>query len=261
MNNNNISSNNCTKYIIGNWKMNGQWIQNAELMSQLKNNTAENLNCNIVICPPYPYLIQAKGLFANTHITYGAQDVSAYDKGAYTGEISAAMLKDLGCTYTIIGHSERRIYHNETDALIAEKIITSLTYDLQPIFCLGETLEQRQNNQTEEIIQKQLVNVLDIILQSKQAAHMHKIIIAYEPVWAIGTGLNASPTQAQAVHKFIRNTCQTFNLNNISILYGGSVKPDNAAELFSMPDINGGLIGGASLNAADFIAIINALPN
>ncbi len=264
MNTNNIitEKNQRNKYVIGNWKMHGQWVENAELLTTLKNMYSGNkaLNCHIAICPPYLYLIQAKGLLLNTGICYGGQDVSAYLKGAYTGEVSAAMLKDLGCKYCIIGHSERRTYHAENHDLIAAKIIAALKHDLQPIFCVGETLQQRQNTQTESIIQEQIISVLNIVAASEQLNNMRKIIIAYEPVWAIGTGLTASPEQAQDVHQFIRNILHTlFNLNSISILYGGSVKPDNAAHLFSMADIDGGLIGGASLNANDFMEIINCI--
>ena len=254
-----MSNKNTTNYIIGNWKMNGSWEANASLLNNLKVNLQPAINNNkTVVCVPYIYLVQCKGLLNNSHIEYGAQDVSAHENGAYTGEISASMLVDLGCKYVIIGHSERRIYHKETNELIADKVKIALKHSLIPILCVGETLEQREANITNQIVKLQLETVLQTVKNSEQAYKIDNIIIAYEPVWAIGTGKTATSEQAQEVHAYLREITNNYMQVSPSILYGGSVKSNNAKELFSMPDINGGLIGGASLIAEEFCTIINS---
>ncbi len=246
------------KYVVGNWKMNGNWEQNSQLLSNLKKNVhSNNEDCYTIVCVPYPYLVQAKGLLHNTCIAYGAQDVSCNENGAYTGEVSAEMLKDMGCRYVIVGHSERRIYHAETNDLIARKTNACLKHRLTPIICVGETLQERQQGQTFNIVQNQLNGVLEKINKE----NFNNIIIAYEPVWAIGTGQTANPEQAQEVHKYLRQVLSTYTEQEVSILYGGSVKSSNAQIIFSMPDINGGLIGGASLISDDFISINDSINN
>jgi triosephosphate isomerase (TIM) len=255
------------KYVIANWKMNGKWEENSKLLKSIiehkltnDNINVENIN-NIVICPPSIYMVQCKGLLANADIEYGGQDVSANDNGAYTGEISASMLTDLGCKYVLVGHSERRLYHQEFNELIAHKALKAIANNIIPVVCVGETLEQRKSEQTKEVV----INQVEFVLKALQHndINIESIIIAYEPVWAIGTGLAATAEQAEAVHAIIRDICTKYAYNNSmhntpSILYGGSVKASNASELFSMPNIDGALVGGASLNAIEFTAICKA---
>ncbi len=204
---------------------------------------------------PFPYLPETAVTLAGSDLRWGAQDCSAHDSGAYTGEVSAAMLAEFGCRYAIVGHSERRALHGETDQLVADKARAALAHGITPIVCVGETREQREAGQTDAVVKRQLSAVIHAL------AHCAgEIVVAYEPVWAIGTGLTATPEQAQAVHALLRAQLRaaTARADAMTLLYGGSVKPDNAAALFAQPDIDGGLIGGASLKAADFIAICRA---
>ena len=213
---------------------------------------------SVVLCPPFLYLSELKRELAGSNMELAAQNCAAHDSGAYTGEVSAAMLASMQIPYTLIGHSERRMYYHETHDVLKAKMDIALKYGLQPIFCCGESQEIRAENKQEEFVLKQLQESLFQVSEND----ISKVVIAYEPVWAIGTGLNATPEQAQAMHHFIRTEIAkqygTTVAENMTILYGGSMKPDNAALLFAQPDVDGGLVGGASLKAADFIAIIQA---
>jgi triosephosphate isomerase (TIM) len=241
------------KLIVGNWKMHGHRAANAELLRGLL--AAGPFEADVGVCVPFPYLLDTAVTLADSGIRWGAQDVSAHEQGAFTGEVSAAMLADSGCRYTLVGHSERRAYHQESDALVADKAAAALAHGVTPIVCVGETLQERDAGQTEAVVKRQLSAVIH-----KLAHCASEIVVAYEPVWAIGTGRTASTDQAQAVHAVLRAQLQaaTGHADRMIILYGGSVKPDNATALFGMPDIDGGLIGGASLKAADFAAICRA---
>jgi len=241
------------KLVVGNWKMNGSRPANAELLAGLL--AARPYTADVAVCVPFVYLTETAATLAGSDIRWGAQDVSAHGAGAYTGEVSAGMLQECGCRYALVGHSERRAYHAESDALVAQKAQAALAKGVTPIVCVGETLAEREAGQTEEVVKRQLSAVIH------QLAHCAaEMVVAYEPVWAIGTGRTASPDQAQAVHAVLRAQLQaaTGHGDAMKILYGGSVKPDNAATLFAMPDIDGGLIGGAALKAADFVAICRA---
>ena len=241
------------KLVVGNWKMNGSHPANAELLAALVG--ARPYGCDVAVCVPFPYLTETATALAGSDIRWGAQDCSAHDNGAYTGEVSAAMLSEFGCRYAIVGHSERRAMHCETDALVAHKAQAALGRGITPIVCVGETLEQRETGETEIVVKRQLAAVIH------QLAHCAgEIVVAYEPVWAIGTGRTATPEQAQDVHRVLRVQLHaaTGRGEAMKILYGGSVKGDNAAALFAQPDIDGGLIGGASLKAAEFVAICRA---
>jgi triosephosphate isomerase len=248
--------------VAGNWKMNKNVIEAQELMFQLleykKNNPT---NCEVWIAPPSLFLMTAKDLFKQDEIGVFAQDLSEHESGPYTGEISAAMLESIKATGALIGHSERRLYHGETDSHCNRKVKLALDNGLIPIYCNGETLEQRKSGQHLEVVKNQT----EVALFTLSAEEIKKVVIAYEPVWAIGTGETASPEQAQEIHAHIRNLIANKYgkevADEISILYGGSVKPDNAKEIFSQPDIDGGLIGGASLNVADFSKIIAGFSN
>jgi triosephosphate isomerase len=216
---------------------------------------ARPFGCDVAVCVPFPYLSETAATLAGSDVRWGAQDCSVHEQGAYTGEVSAAMLAELGCRYAIVGHSERRAMHAESDQLVADKAKAALGRGVTPIVCVGETLAQREAGQTEAVVKRQLSAVIHTL------AHCAgEMVVAYEPVWAIGTGLSASPEQAQAVHALLRAQLRaaTPHADGMKILYGGSVKPDNALALFSQPDIDGGLIGGASLKAADFVAICRA---
>lgn len=244
------------KLITGNWKMNGGLAFNAALLSAVKSELGQS-PCQVAVCAPAPYLAQCQQLLSGTPVVWGAQDVSAHDAGAYTGEISAAMLKDFDCTYVIVGHSERRAYHGESDETIGRKAARAVAAGLIPIACVGETLAEREAGQTEQVVQRQLEAVLAQLVGND----LEKLVVAYEPVWAIGTGKTATPQMAQDVHAFLRGRIAARDAqaaSGIQILYGGSMKPDNAAELLAMADIDGGLIGGAALKAADFLAIVRA---
>ena len=239
--------------VAGNWKMHGSLQTNAELLRALV--AAPRATCEVVVCTPFPYLAQAQQLLAGSAVALGAQDCSMHEHGAYTGEVAVGMLTEFGCSHVIVGHSERRAYHAETDAAVAAKAQRALAAGMTPIVCVGETLQQRELGETEAVIGLQLDAVLHLL-----GARLPELVLAYEPVWAIGTGRTATPEQAQQVHAFIRERARHrgADADAVRVLYGGSVKPDNAAELFAQPDIDGGLIGGASLKAADFLAIAGA---
>ena len=245
------------KIVAGNWKLHGTRAFATQLVGEL---AAANIKpgVELVVLPPMPYLGDLIEDFEGSAIAFGAQDVSSNEKGAYTGEVSAAMLVDVGARYGLVGHSERRQYHAESSELVARKFLAARNAGLTPILCVGETLEQREAGQTEEVIAAQLEPVLALAgVQGFEEA-----VISYEPVWAIGTGRTASPAQAQAVHAFIRGMVSARDArigDYLPLLYGGSVKPDNAAELFAQLDVDGGLVGGASLVAADFLAIAAAM--
>ena len=247
------------KLIAGNWKMNGSLAANEELLTALAAGLGQCPSCEIAVCVPAPYLAQVQAL-KSIHsglsaVEVGAQDVSAQASGAYTGEISAAMLKDLGCRYAVVGHSERRQYHGETDAVVAVKAQRALAAGITPIVCVGETLQEREAGKTEEVVKRQLAAVIHL-----NGHCISEIVVAYEPVWAIGTGKTASPEQAQAVHALLRAQLQaaTSHADRIQIVYGGSMNAANAAQLLAQADIDGGLVGGASLKAPDFLTIIAA---
>ena len=240
------------KLIAGNWKMNGSLAANQQLLSALGEGLACKSACDVAVCAPAAYFAQVQSLKVAA-IDLGAQDVSSQSAGAYTGEISAAMLKDFGVRYAIVGHSERRQYHLESDMLVASKAKAALSSGITPIVCVGETLSEREAGRTEEVVKRQLAAVIHA-----NGHCISEIVVAYEPVWAIGTGKTASPEQAQAVHAVLRAQLKaaTDQSARIKILYGGSMNAANAASLLGQPDIDGGLIGGASLKAADFLSII-----
>lgn len=241
------------KLVVGNWKMHGSRAANAQLLAGLKE--AGPWNADVAVCVPFPYIAETALALTGTAIAYGAQDCSAHEQGAYTGEVSSAMLSDIGCRYVIVGHSERRAYHAESDQLVADKAKAALAHGVTPIVCVGETRAEREAGQTEAVVKRQLAAVIHTL------AHCcGEMVVAYEPVWAIGTGLTATPAEAQAVHAVLRAqlNAATDRAGVMRILYGGSVKADNAAELFAQADIDGGLIGGASLKAGDFAAICRA---
>jgi triosephosphate isomerase len=244
-----------SKLIAGNWKMNGSLAANAALLQGILPGLAHRPACDVAVCVPATYLAQCQALLAGSAVALGAQDVSAREAGAYTGEIAAAMLRDFGVRYAIVGHSERRQYHGETDAVVAEKAQRALAAGITPIVCLGETLTERDAGQTEEIVKRQLAAVIHL-----NGHCISEIVVAYEPVWAIGTGKTATPEQAQSVHALLRAQllAASTQAGRIRILYGGSMNAANAASLLAQPDIDGGLIGGASLKAADFLSIIAA---
>ncbi len=244
-----------TPLIAGNWKMNGSLASNAALLDGVRAGAA-GLKAELAVCVPAPYLAQVQSALAGSGVNWGAQDLSVHDSGAYTGEVSAAMLGDFACRYVIVGHSERRSYHGETDELVAQKAVRALSAGLVPIVCVGETLAEREQGATDAVVVRQLKPVLEAV-----GADLAKIVVAYEPVWAIGTGKTATPDMAQQVHELIRATLAQADAAaaaTVRILYGGSMKPDNAGELLAKPDIDGGLIGGASLKAMDFLAIAKA---
>lgn len=235
----------------------GTLTQNAELLDAVRSGMGQIQNVDCAVCVPFPYLYQAQQQLSGSAVKWGAQDVHQLDKGAYTGEVSAAMLCDFGCRYAIVGHSERRAYYNESSYLVAEKFLAAQQAGITPILCVGETLEQRESGITESVVAGQL----DALIQLGGVQALHNAVVAYEPVWAIGTGKTATAVQAQAVHAFIRQRVASHDSQaaaELCILYGGSVKANNAAELFAMPDIDGGLIGGASLVADEFLAICRA---
>ena len=243
--------------VAGNWKMNGSTAANEALCAGIVAGLPRAEGVELLVCPPYPYLDPVRRLLEGSGVALGAQDVHEQSAGAYTGEVAAAMLKDVGCRYAIVGHSERRHGVGETSERVAAKFGAARGEGLVPILCVGETLEQREAGRTEAVIDEQVNAVLDAL----GAAALADAVIAYEPVWAIGTGRTATPEQAQEVHRHIRNILAAADVDiagKIRILYGGSVKGSNAAGLFAMPDIDGGLIGGASLAAADFLAIAEA---
>ena len=245
------------KLVAGNWKMHGGLKTNQQLLQDVVAGVANLRGVVAVVCVPFPYLAQAQSVLAGTPVGWGAQNLSEQAQGAFTGEVSAAMLQDFGCRYALVGHSERRAIYGESDTLVAEKFAAALAAGLRPILCVGETLAQREANQTVAVVSAQL----DAVLSRVGVAAFSGAVVAYEPVWAIGTGKTASSAQAQEVHAAIRAQIARADAKvaeGLQILYGGSVKPSNAVELFGMPDIDGGLIGGASLVAVDFLAICSA---
>lgn len=244
------------KLIAGNWKMNGSLAANDVLLNGIRADLGRPA-CAVAVCVPAPYFAQCQSTLSGSHVAWGGQDISTHESGAYTGEISGVMLKDFGCAYVIVGHSERRSYHGESNETVAAKAVSALKAGLTPIVCVGESLAERESGQTESVVGNQMDAVLAVIDESD----VDRIVVAYEPVWAIGTGKTATPQMAQDVHAMLRSRLAAKNAGaaeTVQILYGGSMKPDNAKDLLSMADIDGGLIGGASLKAADFLAIIAA---
>ena len=245
------------KLVAGNWKMHGSLAANSALLTELAASSGSHLACEMAVCVPAPYLASTAAHLHGSAIALGAQDVSAHDSGAFTGEVAASMLGDFGCRYVIVGHSERRAYHGESDAVVAQKTVRALQAGLVPIVCVGESLAEREAGQTDAVVGRQLDAVLTILSPDQVVG----IVVAYEPVWAIGTGKTATPEMAQAVHAGLRARIAMRDAqaaDKVAILYGGSMKPDNAKQLMAMADIDGGLIGGASLKAADFLAIAAA---
>jgi triosephosphate isomerase len=245
------------KLVAGNWKMHGTLAQNADLLDAVRSGMAAMPSVDCAVCVPFPYLAQAQQKLSGSNVKWGAQDVHQLDKGAYTGEVSVAMLRDFACHYVIVGHSERRALYAESSQLVAEKYLAAQQAGLIPILCVGESLAQRESGITEDVVAEQL----DALIQLGGVQTLRNAVVAYEPVWAIGTGKTATAAQAQAVHAFIRQRVAAQDgqiASGLCILYGGSVKANNAAELFAMPDIDGGLIGGAALVADEFLAICRA---
>ncbi len=240
------------KRIFGNWKMNGSLAANAALLDLLKQGPG-HAGCEIAVCAPAPYLAQLQSLLSGSAVAIGAQDLSVHASGAFTGEVSGAMLREFGVRYVLVGHSERRQYHAETDEMVARKAQAALVRGITPVVCVGETLVQREAGETEAVVRRQLAAVVQ-----RNGHCLSEIVLAYEPVWAIGTGLTATPAQAQAVHAVLRAQllAATTAAARVPILYGGSMNAANAAELLAQADIDGGLVGGASLKAADFLAIV-----
>jgi triosephosphate isomerase len=240
--------------IAGNWKMNGSLQSIGELMDGIKAGLAEVTNADLAVCPPAVYLMKVRSLIGDANIELGSQNVCDQAAGAFTGELAPSMLLEAGCKYAIIGHSERRALYGESDDLVARRYSMAAESGITPILCIGETLEEREAGSTEAVVARQL----DAVIDSQGIEALGKGVIAYEPVWAIGTGKTASPEQAQAVHAFIRaklSALSTHISDGVQILYGGSMNASNAADLLAQPDIDGGLIGGASLKPADFLAI------
>ncbi len=243
--------------VAGNWKMNGSAASAATLLAGIKDGMSGISKTQVLVCPPFPYLSLAVAALTGSGVAVGAQNACTEASGAYTGEVAAPMIKDLGCTYVILGHSERRQYYGETDAIVAAKYAQVLAAGLTPILCVGETLEERERGETEAVVARHL----DGVMETAGVEAIARGVVAYEPVWAIGTGRTATPEQAQEVHAFLRNRIAAKSAEvaaGVRILYGGSMKPDNAMELMAKADIDGGLIGGASLKAADFLAICQA---
>lgn len=243
--------------VAGNWKMNGSSAANTELVAGIIAGVPEGSGFSLLICPPYPYLASVVAQARDSAVRVGAQNVSEHEKGAFTGEVAPGMLRDIGCTHTIVGHSERRSLYGETSGQVAAKFQAAQATGITPILCVGETLEEREAGTTQAVIDEQLDAVLDVAGVDAFA----NAVIAYEPVWAIGTGMTATPEQAQDVHRHIRGRLEALNTEiaaGVQVLYGGSMKGENAAGLLAKPDIDGGLIGGASLKAEDFLAIAQA---
>lgn len=242
------------KLIAGNWKMNGGLAANQALLSAIAAGLA-GAQCDVAVAVPAPYLAEVQAQVSGSTIGVAAQDVSAHESGAYTGEVSASMLKEFGARYVLVGHSERRQYHHESDADVAQKAQRALAAGITPIVCVGETLQEREAGETEAVVKRQLAAVIHL-----NGHCISEIVVAYEPVWAIGTGRTASPEQAQAVHAVLRMqlAAASEHADRIRLLYGGSMNAANAAQLLAQPDIDGGLVGGASLKAPDFLQIIHA---
>lgn len=245
------------KLVAGNWKMNGSRAQNQALLAAIVPPLARLKGAEFAVCVPFPYLAQAQQALKGQKVALGAQDVCQFDNGAYTGGVSGAMLADFGCRYAIVGHSERRSVFGDTDEVVAEKFAAVIKGGMTPVLCVGETLAEREGGVTEAVVARQL----DVVVKRNGMDALGKAVIAYEPVWAIGTGRTATPEQAQAVHAHIRRRMAAADprlAEALPILYGGSVKAGNAAQLFAMADVDGGLIGGASLVAEEFVAICQA---
>ena len=242
------------KLIAGNWKMNGSLAANEALLREVLQGLGQPA-CSVAVAVPAVYLAQVQALLQGSAVQLGAQDVSAHESGAYTGEVAANMLREFAVRYALVGHSERRQYHGETDAVVAAKAQRALNAGITPVVCVGETLAQREAGETEAVVKRQLAAVIQVVGQC-----VTEIVVAYEPVWAIGTGKTATPEQAQAVHAVLRAQLLAASTQaaKVPLLYGGSMNPANAEQLLAQPDINGGLIGGASLKAADFLKIIAA---
>lgn len=246
-----------SKLVVGNWKLNGSVAGNEALLKSLLRDIPQGGSAGCAVCAPYPYLAQLQGMLRGSAIAWGGQDVSQFDQGAYTGEVSGRMLAEFGCRYAIVGHSERRALFGDTDGVAADKYAAARRAGLTPIFCVGETLEEREGGSTEAVLARQL----DALLGKQGAAGLEGGVLAYEPVWAIGTGKTATSSQAQEAQAFLRKRVAAGDAAvaaRLPILYGGSVKGANAAELFAMPDVDGGLVGGASLLAEEFVAIWRA---
>jgi triosephosphate isomerase len=244
------------KLVIGNWKMNGSLAGNSVLLRGIVEGHAA-AGADLAVCVAAPYLAQCQAELSGTAVAWGAQDVSAYAAGAYTGEVAASMLHEFGCRYVIVGHSERRAYHHESNELVAQKALAALNAGLVPVVCVGETLAEREAGRTNVVVCAQLQAVLDVL----ENPALEKIVLAYEPVWAIGTGRTATPALAQEVHAALRKQVAVRSASaaaGVQILYGGSMKPENARDLMGQADIDGGLIGGAALKAQDFVAIATA---
>lgn len=243
-----------TKLMVGNWKMNGDLSANQAFVAGLKAELS-GLECRAALCVPTVYLAQMQGLLSGISIDLGAQDLSAHEAGAYTGEVSAPMLRDFSVRFCIVGHSERRLFHAESDGVVAVKAQRALAAGITPIVCVGESLAEREAGLTEAVVKRQLAAVIHA-----NGHCISEIVVAYEPVWAIGTGLTASPEQAQEVHGVLRTQLMaaSSHADRVSILYGGSMTAQNAAELLAQPDVDGGLIGGASLKASDFLSLLRA---
>lgn len=243
--------------VAGNWKMHGSTGMVEQLLRGLLSGVADVQHAEVVVFPPFPYLPMVQAMAAGSALGWGAQTLNPHVQGAYTGEVSAGMLRDFGCRYVLVGHSERRALFGESNEDVALRFAAALEAGLRPVLCLGETLEQREAGDTEAVVAAQL----DAVLQHSGSAAIAGAVLAYEPVWAIGTGLTASPEQAQAVHAFIRDKLAGLDgtiSSQVQLLYGGSVKATNAADLFKQPDIDGALVGGASLAATDFLGICRA---
>ena len=243
--------------VAGNWKMNGSRAESAALVGALRQGVGTASKVEVAVCPPFILIPLAAEKLAGSAVAWGGQNLSVHKSGAYTGEISGPMLKDYGCTYVIVGHSERRSLYGESDTLVAEKYSAAQAAGLIPILCVGETLQEREASQTEAVVARQL----DAVLMQHGIGSLRNAVIAYEPVWAIGTGKTATPQQAQDVHRFIRGKLAARDktvADGVRILYGGSMKGSNAKELLAQPDIDGGLIGGASLQAEEFLTICRA---
>jgi len=241
------------KFVVGNWKMNGGLQANASLLAALRAGWTARPGRTLAVCVPFPYLGQARDALAGSAVAWGAQDVSAHAAGAYTGEVAAGMLAEFGARYALVGHSERRQLHAETDGEVAGKARAALQAGLTPIVCVGETLAERDDHETERVVGRQF----DVVAAAL-ADDLRRVVLAYEPVWAIGSGRTATPEQAQQVHGFLRERLRAVGAAEVPVLYGGSVKAVNAGALFAMPDVDGGLVGGASLDAKEFLAIAMA---
>jgi triosephosphate isomerase len=244
--------------VAGNWKMHGSHAMVSELLEGLLAGSESPSNADMAVFPPFPYLAQASSMLEGSSISWGAQNLNPAPKGAHTGEVSAAMLLEFGCSHVLVGHSERRSIYGETDEDVADRFVTALESGLVPVLCVGETLEQREGGETESVVLRQL----DAVLNRVGVGGFERAVVAYEPVWAIGTGQTATPEQAQEIHAFIRDKFASQDdiiAGQLRILYGGSVNGSNAADLFAREDIDGGLVGGASLKVDDFLAIRNAV--